>query len=159
MGAGGGVGAVVGGETSSVKPKLSMLLCCSCFSTLLSLLFASNPSLSALDLASGSLSRAAKMYFNVEFFPLPCSAVGRGLEILGERGVSRCVRASGPSLFFLPHLILSLEIVSNSSTEYALVSICSVCSFSPIITDRRGIKHLLNPDFEFNIFSFWWTSM
>ena len=156
MGAGGGVGAVVGGETSSVKPKLSMLLCCSCFSTLLSELFDSNPSLSVRDLASGSLE-LLKCILMLSFFLFP--AVGRGLEILGERGVSRCVRASGPSLFFLPLLILSLEIVSNSSTEYALVSICSVCSFSPIITDRRGIKHLLNPDLEFNIFSFWWTSM
>ena len=56
MGAGGGVGAVeVGGETSSVKTKLLMLLCCSCFSTLLSELFDSNPSLSVRDFASGSL--------------------------------------------------------------------------------------------------------
>ena len=156
MGAGGGVGAVgVGGETSSVRTKLVMLLSCSCFSTLLSVLFASNPSKSVRELSSGSLG-LLKCLLIVSFFLFP--AGGRGLEMLGGSGLemlSRGVRASGPSLFFLPLLILSLEIVSNSSTEYALMSIFSVCSFSPIITDRRGIKHLLNPDFEFNILSFW----
>ena len=61
---------LVSKETSSFRTKLLMLLSCSCFSNLLSVLSASFPSLSVRETASGSLE-LLKCLCMLSFFLFP----------------------------------------------------------------------------------------